>query len=112
GTEGAAAEGSAAAPSKTEAPAKTEERDAGPAAVEAEPEPAAKAGPAAPEAQPAQAPVSTEEPAPAAGRIERLRGRLAKSRSAFGQSLLRSEERRVGKECRCRWARRQAERKR
>ena len=88
GTEGAAAEGSAAAPSKTEAPAKTEERDAGPAAVEAEPEPAAKAGPAAPEAQPAQAPVSTEEPAPAAGRIERLRGRLAKSRSAFGQSLL------------------------
>jgi fused signal recognition particle receptor len=34
------------------------------------------------------APEPVEEPAPAAGRIERLRGRLSKSRSAFGQSLL------------------------
>jgi fused signal recognition particle receptor len=40
--------------------------------------PAAEAKPAAPE----------EEIAPAAGRMERLRGRLSKSRSMFGQGLL------------------------
>ncbi|WP_236725141.1 signal recognition particle-docking protein FtsY [Amycolatopsis orientalis] len=34
------------------------------------------------------APAPAEEIAPAAGRIERLRGRLSKSRSVFGQSLL------------------------
>ncbi|RSM76657.1 signal recognition particle-docking protein FtsY [Amycolatopsis sp. WAC 01375] len=40
------------------------------------------------EAAPAPAPVPAEEIAPAAGRLERLRGRLGKSRSMFGQSLL------------------------
>jgi fused signal recognition particle receptor len=44
-----------------------------------EAEPAEKAAPA---------PVPAEEIAPATGRIERLRGRLSKSRSMFGQSLL------------------------
>ncbi|TWH22866.1 fused signal recognition particle receptor [Prauserella rugosa] len=34
------------------------------------------------------APAAVEEPEPAAGRIERLRGRLSKSRSALGQGLL------------------------
>ncbi|SDU70598.1 signal recognition particle-docking protein FtsY [Amycolatopsis keratiniphila] len=34
------------------------------------------------------APAPAEEIAPAAGRLERLRGRLGKSRSVFGQSLL------------------------
>ncbi|MGH3432997.1 MAG: signal recognition particle-docking protein FtsY [Thermocrispum sp.] len=38
-------------------------------------------------AEPVEAP-AVEEPAPAAGRMERLRGRLSMSRSAFGQSLL------------------------
>ncbi|PXY27103.1 signal recognition particle-docking protein FtsY [Prauserella muralis] len=53
---------------------------------EAEPEPEARPEPAPePEAAPA---AKTEEPEPAAGRMERLRGRLSKSRSAFGQSLL------------------------
>jgi fused signal recognition particle receptor len=43
--------------------------------------------PAATEAPPEAAP-EVEEVAPAAGRIERLRGRLSKSRSALGQGLL------------------------
>ncbi|WP_340687297.1 signal recognition particle-docking protein FtsY [Amycolatopsis coloradensis] len=37
---------------------------------------------------PAPASASAEEIAPATGRLERLRGRLGKSRSVFGQSLL------------------------
>ncbi|TLW90902.1 signal recognition particle-docking protein FtsY [Saccharomonospora piscinae] len=49
--------------------------------------------PAAPEPEPQPAPEAVaaepkEEVPPAAGRIERLRGRLSKSRSALGQSLL------------------------
>ncbi len=60
---------------------------------EAAPEPAAEAAPEvpapAPEAPAPEAPpVPKEEVAPATGRIERLRGRLSKSRSALGQSLL------------------------
>ncbi|MFC3447809.1 signal recognition particle-docking protein FtsY [Amycolatopsis speibonae] len=47
------------------------------------PEPAEETAP-----EPAPAPVPAEEIAPAAGRLERLRGRLGKSRSVFGQSLL------------------------
>ncbi|MFE0026493.1 signal recognition particle-docking protein FtsY [Amycolatopsis sp. NPDC059021] len=39
-------------------------------------------------AEPEAAEVPREEIAPASGRLERLRGRLAKSRSMFGQSLL------------------------
>jgi len=46
------------------------------------PEPAEPVEAAAPE------PVPAEEIAPASGRLERLRGRLGKSRSVFGQSLL------------------------
>ncbi|RSN65011.1 signal recognition particle-docking protein FtsY [Amycolatopsis sp. WAC 04182] len=40
------------------------------------------------ETAPAPAPAPAEEIAPATGRLERLRGRLGKSRSVFGQSLL------------------------
>jgi len=47
--------------------------------------PAAEAPGAGPRAT---APAPTEQIAPAEGRIERLRGNLARSRSAFGQSLL------------------------
>ncbi|EIE97973.1 signal recognition particle-docking protein FtsY [Saccharomonospora glauca K62] len=67
---------------ETEAPAREPET--------VEPETA----PAPPEPEPAPEPVTEappepkEEVAPATGRIERLRGRLAKSRSALGQSLL------------------------
>ncbi|WP_158888920.1 signal recognition particle-docking protein FtsY [Amycolatopsis anabasis] len=43
---------------------------------------------AAPVEEAAEKPEVTEEIAPATGRIERLRGRLSKSRSVFGQSLL------------------------
>ncbi|MTD55330.1 signal recognition particle-docking protein FtsY [Amycolatopsis pithecellobii] len=42
----------------------------------------------APAAEPEPVAVAVEEPEPAAGRLERLRGRLSKSRSVFGQSLL------------------------
>ncbi|WP_043536178.1 signal recognition particle-docking protein FtsY [Saccharomonospora cyanea] len=64
----------------TRAP-ETVEPEVVPTPPEAEPEPA-------PEPVP-EAPVEPkEEVAPAAGRIERLRGRLSKSRSALGQSLL------------------------
>ncbi|MFD5091985.1 signal recognition particle-docking protein FtsY [Amycolatopsis thailandensis] len=47
------------------------------------PEPAETSAP-----EPEPAPVPAEEIAPATGRLERLRGRLGKSRSVFGQSLL------------------------
>jgi len=43
---------------------------------------------ALPEPEPAPAPAPLDEIEPAAGRIERLRGRLSKSRSVFGQGLL------------------------
>ncbi|OXM47686.1 signal recognition particle-docking protein FtsY [Amycolatopsis thailandensis] len=52
------------------------------------PEPAEPAETSAPEPEPEPAPVPAEEIAPATGRLERLRGRLGKSRSVFGQSLL------------------------
>lgn len=57
--------------------------------VEAAPEAAPEVPAPAPEAPAPEAPpVPKEEVAPATGRIERLRGRLSKSRSALGQSLL------------------------
>jgi fused signal recognition particle receptor len=74
-----------------EAPASESGTTPGSTPTPTAPEPeagAAQAATATKTAEPQRAPVSTEEPAPAAGRIERLRGRLAKSRSAFGQSLL------------------------
>ncbi|NKQ56471.1 signal recognition particle-docking protein FtsY [Amycolatopsis sp. K13G38] len=49
----------------------------------AEPEPAPELVP-----EPEPEPEPREEIAPAGGRLERLRGRLSKSRSVFGQSLL------------------------
>ncbi|MCA2243938.1 signal recognition particle-docking protein FtsY [Mycobacterium sp. WUMAC-067] len=52
---------------------------------EPEPEPEPPAAPAAPEAPAAPA---IEEIAPPEGRLERLRGRLARSQSAFGRSML------------------------
>jgi fused signal recognition particle receptor len=94
--------GSAPAPATDAAPPAAPPADAAPAApaptltppVEAAPAPPA---PAPAEAAPApQAPTQpvpaaaapTEDIAPAEGRMERLRGRLARSRSGFGQSLL------------------------
>ncbi|OLT47805.1 signal recognition particle-docking protein FtsY [Saccharomonospora sp. CUA-673] len=65
-------------PADTAAPEKTEPEKTPEPAPEPEPEPAP---------EPAAAP-AVEEPEPAAGRIERLRGRLSKSRSALGQGLL------------------------
>ncbi|WP_285487609.1 signal recognition particle-docking protein FtsY [Amycolatopsis taiwanensis] len=66
------------------------ETEAPPAPVEA-PAPVPSLAPlqveAPPVPEPAPAPV-TEEIAPTTGRMERLRGRLSKSRSMFGQSLL------------------------
>ncbi|AIJ21676.1 signal recognition particle-docking protein FtsY [Amycolatopsis methanolica] len=54
--------------------------------------PAAPEVPTTPEVpaarEPEKAAVAVEEPEPVSGRIERLRGRLSKSRSMFGQSLL------------------------
>lgn len=64
----------------------------GPAVQEQEPEPVVEtepepAPPVEAEPEPAPEPV-VEEIAPTTGRLERLRGRLAQSRSAFGQGLL------------------------
>ncbi|ONI70354.1 signal recognition particle-docking protein FtsY [Actinosynnema sp. ALI-1.44] len=42
----------------------------------------------APAEEPVEAPVEIDEIEPTAGRLERLRGKLARSRSTFGQSLL------------------------
>jgi fused signal recognition particle receptor len=72
----APADAAPAAPAEPVAPA-----DAAPAAPA---EPVAPAEPAAPSAPAPPA----EEIAPAEGRLERLRGRLAGSRSTFGQGLL------------------------
>ncbi|QFU87433.1 Signal recognition particle receptor FtsY [Amycolatopsis sp. YIM 10] len=71
----------------TEAGAKPEAKAQ--AKTETKPETEAKAQ-VKPEAkvEPEPAPEPVEEIAPATGRIERLRGRLSKSRSAFGQGLL------------------------
>ncbi len=52
------------------------------------PEPELTAGPAPVVVPEQSAPAPVEEIEPTTGRIERLRGRLAKSRSALGQSLL------------------------
>jgi len=56
------------------------------AATPVEPAPAVEPKPAAPE--PVAAKPAIEEIAPADGRLERLRGRLAKSQNALGRSLL------------------------
>ncbi|WP_345384195.1 signal recognition particle-docking protein FtsY, partial [Pseudonocardia yuanmonensis] len=70
-------------------PARPAERTttAPPAEPTAPPSDAAPAAPAAPTTSTAPA-APTEEIAPAKGRLERLRGNLSRSRSAFGQSLL------------------------
>ncbi|GAA1204345.1 signal recognition particle-docking protein FtsY [Prauserella alba] len=52
------------------------------------PTPAAAQPPAPEAAAPAEQEPEVEEPEPASGRIERLRGRLSKSRSTLGQGLL------------------------
>ncbi|WP_027343845.1 signal recognition particle-docking protein FtsY [Hamadaea tsunoensis] len=51
-------------------------------------EPVAQAPPAAPEAPPAPAAPPVEVPEPTAGRLVRLRSRLARSQNAFGRGLL------------------------
>jgi fused signal recognition particle receptor len=56
------------------------------AAAPVEPAPAVESRPAAPE--PVAAEPAVEEIAPADGRLERLRGRLARSQNALGRSLL------------------------
>src|SRR5690606_10489255 len=79
-------------PDTDETPAEQEKTDTAPAP--AAPEAPADAAPEKqePEKQEPEkhepAPAAVEEPEPAAGRIERLRGRLSKSRSALGQGLL------------------------
>src|SRR5690242_5478758 len=53
-------------------------------------------------------PATIEKPETTASRLVRLRQRLAGAQGGFGRgllALLRSEERRVGKECRRRWSR-------
>ncbi|MGC7097479.1 signal recognition particle-docking protein FtsY [Amycolatopsis lurida] len=74
-------------------PDETEAEAEGDTGTETKPEPETEAKPQVkpePKAKPeaAVAPEPVEEIAPATGRIERLRGRLSKSRSAFGQGLL------------------------
>ncbi|MEJ3658792.1 signal recognition particle-docking protein FtsY [Actinomycetes bacterium KLBMP 9759] len=64
------------------APEKAEEP---PATPELEPEPGPEP---APEAEPARPAAPAEDIPSAEGRLERLRGRLARSRSGFGQGLL------------------------
>jgi fused signal recognition particle receptor len=53
----------------------------------AEPQPAPEPKPAQPEPEPAPAP-AVEEIAPSEGRMERLRGRLAKSQNTLGRGML------------------------
>ncbi|OLT12489.1 signal recognition particle-docking protein FtsY [Pseudonocardia sp. CNS-139] len=73
---------------ETEGPAAEPEARPAPAPEpEPEPEPAPEPQPVAPERNGA-APAPAEDIAPAEGRLERLRGRLARSRSGFGQGLL------------------------
>jgi fused signal recognition particle receptor len=67
-----------------QAPDTTEVAEAEPTTAAPKSEPVTETPVAAPTAPPEP----VEEVAPAAGRIERLRGRLSKSRSALGQSLL------------------------
>ncbi|HEY0639134.1 MAG TPA: signal recognition particle-docking protein FtsY, partial [Pseudonocardiaceae bacterium] len=60
-----------------------------PGTVQPEPEPVGPAPTApAPTAPSRPGPVTPEEIEPSAGRLERLRGRLSRSRGAFGQGLL------------------------
>ncbi|RJQ78332.1 signal recognition particle-docking protein FtsY [Amycolatopsis panacis] len=82
-----------AAPAKPATPAEPA-TPAAPAAPDSASTPATSAPPAEPVAEPAPEPVAEPAPEPvdeidpAIGRLERLRGRLSKSRSMFGQSLL------------------------
>lgn len=55
---------------------------------EPEPEPAIEPEPAAPEAETAETATEVDAIAPAEGRLDRLRGRLAKSQNALGRSML------------------------
>ena len=86
----AAAAASATAPADEKAPTEAPAVETPPdSRASNEAEPVATAPPAAPEAPADGAPSApTEEIAPTAGRLERLRGQLSRSRSAFGQSLL------------------------
>ena len=68
-------------PEQAEAPVAESEPGEEPAVVPAEPALVDEIAPTAP-------PEPVEEIEPASGRLERLRGRLSKSRSAFGQGLL------------------------
>ncbi|WP_027499275.1 signal recognition particle-docking protein FtsY [Rhodococcus sp. UNC363MFTsu5.1] len=74
-----------AAASAPEAPAERAPVEAAP--VEEAPAPA-PAEPAPAEEAPVAAPAPVEEIAPTAGRLDRLRGRLSRSQSAVGKSLL------------------------
>lgn len=71
----------AAPPEETEKPATEEVVEE---STEAEPAPAESA----PDTEPAGEEVETEPIEPSTGRLERLRGRLSRSRSMFGQSVL------------------------
>src|SRR6185312_4945350 len=64
-------------------PAESAPLDAAPPAAPAERAPAAESAPPV-----AAAPAAPTDIAPAEGRLERLRGRLARSRSGLGQGLL------------------------
>jgi fused signal recognition particle receptor len=70
------------APAPAPAPAPVEEAPTVP------PVPSAPPAPAAPEAPPAPAAPEIEEIAPPEGRLERLRGRLARSQNTLGRSML------------------------
>ncbi len=72
-----------------QAPAPVEEAPpAPPPKAPAEPPPTAPSEPAPPAPPPKAPPQPAEEIEPTSGRLERLRGRLSRSRSALGQSLL------------------------
>jgi fused signal recognition particle receptor len=77
-------------PPAPEAPVPTEAPTVPPSPVPPSPAPAstAPAAPAEPVPSAAPAPAARDEIEPAEGRLVRLRGRLAGSRSSFGQSLL------------------------
>ncbi len=83
GAPGAGA-GTVAPPSRAEAPpTEVPPGEVAPSQVTAPPPVSEAAGPAAPSALP-----EVEKPPPSAGRMVRLRGRLARSQTAFGSALL------------------------
>ena len=90
----AAAAASTAAPVDEKPPVEAPSDGRAPAEAPADEKPPAEPVATAPPAPPVDAPATvapaapTEEIAPTSGRLERLRGQLSRSRSAFGQSLL------------------------